>query len=409
MDARFIRPALALLGLTLLTGCEIFAPRGATVTIEPPPQPDPTRQDVVADTGVSSSGGVATASEQDRLILDYIDSVDEAGRQPIMESAPSPLTTQYPPPDPGVQRRPRPVPEPENVAEPDERQTTVAPEIREPTPAAPAADPVAASEPPMLVGISVNGASRPLAVQPDGTRATPPAAAAERQLNEIETLLGQYLDANGDDSFRAQYDARMARLLVGDFEGARAPLQLVTAEQQQLASHLIEVQIAVREAHLGNWPDSATRALAELRPLLDTLSATSPLSIPTLALCTQVGGFGNYTALEPAEFRSGQPVAFATYCEIANAVAQPRGDGLVYTELAMTTTVLTRGGDLVLELEDESIVDTCRRKRSDFFVAREVRLPATLSPGGYVVNVTIADKLGQKVAASQATFRVVVR
>jgi hypothetical protein len=35
-----------------------------------------------------------------------------------------------------------------------------------------------------------------------------------------------------------------------------------------------------------------------------------------------------------------------------------------------------------------------------------VRLPASLSPGEYVVKITLVDKLGQKVAENRATFRL---
>ena len=37
------------------------------------------------------------------------------------------------------------------------------------------------------------------------------------------------------------------------------------------------------------------------------------------------------------------------------------------------------------------------------------QLPATLGPGEYVVKVTIADKIGQKVTEARTTFKLAVR
>jgi len=262
----------------------------------------------------------------------------------------------------------------------------------------------------VLAGISVNGAGSRIEVAPAGASAGANAAAvAAAAPPSFEEVLNRYFSRAEDDSFRAQYDMRMARLLAGDYEGAREPLELVTEEQQNLARGLIEAQIAVREAHLGNWPDGAARATEQLTPLLVRLSEASDLAIPKLVLCQRVAAFGNYTPIEPAEFVTGQPVAFATYCELRNLVSRVGADGTYTSRLAMTTAVITRAGDTILELQDADIVDQCRNRRSDFFIAREVRLPATLAPGEYVVKVTVTDKLGEKVAEQRTTFRVVIR
>ena len=76
---------------------------------------------------------------------------------------------------------------------------------------------------------------------------------------------------------------------------------------------------------------------------------------------------------------------------------------------SMRTTILNRAGDVVLELADDHVPDVCRTRRQDCFIPRLVRLPATLSPGQYVVKVTIVDKIGEKVAEKRATFRIVAR
>jgi hypothetical protein len=113
--------------------------------------------------------------------------------------------------------------------------------------------------------------------------------------------------------------------------------------------------------------------------------------------------------IEPARFFSGDAAEFVLYCEVADFVSEHRADGDYYTVFDMTSAVLNRAGDVVLELKDADIVDRCRNRRADCFIPRLVRLPATLSPGRYVAKVTIVDKLGEKVAENSAAFELVAR
>ena len=234
-----------------------------------------------------------------------------------------------------------------------------------------------------------------------GAAAGPPATLRE--------MLDRYFKDAPDASFRAQLDARIMRIVAGDDAGARAPLQLVTNEQQELASRFVESLIAIRQVHIGNLTEGTGKALGQLEPLVEQLSAASDLALPRLVLCRKVVSFGNYVPFEPADFVAGNPVAFATYCEVRNLVSALREDKLYHTDLSLSTQVLTRDGQTLLTLDDPSVSDACRSRRRDFFVAREVRLPATTAAGEYVVKVTVRDKLGQKVAESRATFRVVAR
>ena len=122
-----------------------------------------------------------------------------------------------------------------------------------------------------------------------------------------------------------------------------------------------------------------------------------------------VRGYGRYEAFDPPAFSAGRENEFVIYCQIENFVSREREDRKFESQCSMRTTVLNRAGDTVLEINDEHIADECRTRRRDCFIPRLVHLPATLSPGQYVVKVTIVDKIAGKVAEKRSTFRIVAR
>ena len=76
------------------------------------------------------------------------------------------------------------------------------------------------------------------------------------------------------------------------------------------------------------------------------------------------------------------------YSEIANLRAEKTAEGLFQTRLGTRLEVLTADGKSVWQREELEIVDTCRRRRSDFFIAQRVTLPPTLPAGDYVLRAS---------------------
>lgn len=240
----------------------------------------------------------------------------------------------------------------------------------------------------------------------------PPAINAPTVAPGAPTSLADVLERLGpgtDDSFREQVDRRMMWVVAGDYERARQPLKLVTAEQQELATRFVEAWIVIREGHLGDPAGAAQAATRELSQLQVALGRLSDLRVPVVKICGAVHGYGQYEALNPPRFNSGVPNEFVLYCEVGDFVSEEHDDGTFTTSFDLTTTILNHAGDAVLELKDTNIVDRCRNRRRDCFIPRLVRLPATLSPGHYVAKVTVVDKLGQKVAQERAAFQLVAR
>jgi hypothetical protein len=280
-------------------------------------------------------------------------------------------------------------------------------------PASPPAEPVLApttrpgpAAPPALTEVVARAA-------PDAPRLAadiaPPQVNAPAFARNTPTTLREFLEQSlpaEESSFREQLDRRMLWVMAGDYERARAPLSLVTAEQQELATRFVEAWIAVRDWHAGDPSRAATAAARELDELRQALERLSDLSVPTIKICSAVRSFGQYDELEPARFPASSPAEFVLYCEVRDYVSELR-DEQYTSAFDLTTAVLNRAGDTVLEIKDTNIVDRCRNRRHDCFIPRLVRLPPTLPPGQYVAKVTLVDKLGQKVAEGRAPFQLV--
>ena len=262
--------------------------------------------------------------------------------------------------------------------------------------------------PPAVTAVVIRSAPGFETAPPDDvTPGVNAAAVARRAPLSLREFLDQ-VPLPEQASFREQLDLRVLRVLAGQYEEARAPLSLVTAEQQELAGRFIVALIAIRESHAGDLAAAASAAGQELARLQEALRKLSDLSVPVVRICSSVRSYGQYDVIDPPRFVAGG-AEFVLYCEVRDFVSEQRDDGFYYTRFDLTTTLLSHSGDVVLELKDTDITDRCRNLRHDCFIPRLVRLPASLSPGQYVAKVTVVDKLGQKVAENRATFQIVAR
>ena len=269
--------------------------------------------------------------------------------------------------------------------------------------------------PPVLRNVTIRAApaadirppTRTLGDQPQ--TAVNSSAEAQTTIPSLQQFAEAWFEASDDPSFRNQLDARLLCVLAGEYEKAGQPLELVSNEQQQMAGRLVDMLIAIRDGHGGDPSAEASRVLNEVKLLEESLVPLGDLNITALAITRAVRGYGRYDVVSPADFPAGRENEFVVYCQIENFVSRERDDQTFESQFSMRTTVLSRAGDTVLDINDEHITDECRTRRRDCFIPRLVHLPATLSPGQYVVKVTIVDKIAGKVAEKRTTFRIVAR
>ena len=389
---------------------------GQTQPTIPPAQPTPTHAKfetelVAADSTQPTQGpDEAERASQEQIVQEYIQRIDDIERR---------VQLSPPPNEPSVTKvvsdsssanptNPTPTPDGQHQDTEDDISRKTDPIKTKPTEIPDSIQP--ALEAPVLASVSVR--AQPATITPPKTQGeTNPTSVnstviARQAPISLDQFLRQWPGDPDDTSFRQQLDLRLLRVVAGDYEGARAPLSMVSDGQQELSRRFLESLIVIRQAHDGDPANAATRALHELERLKLSLRPLCELRIPTVAICQEVLGFGQYRPIEPPIFPAGLTSEFVVYCELRDFVSEQQDDGLYLATFEMRTIVLNRIGEAVLEIRDTDIVDRCRQPRHDCFIPRLVRLPATLSPGEYVVKITIIDKLGEKVAENRATFRV---
>jgi hypothetical protein len=430
MDARNLTPALCAV-ILLLGGC--LEPGMGPTLRQPeakPAQSKPETEVVQSDPkappaqATDAAGPAADESalvgERVRSYIEQVDTISQRARRDWLTTSQTNNASAHPQRLKRYASTPLSLPPVERAetqvertdARPPRPETTVTPVAAlTPTSTAPAA-PADSADPPVLAAVTAREQAAVAVPEIAGSAETPspnaPAVARHAPIS-LAQFLKQWTGDPDDSSFRQQLDLRILRAIAGDHEAAREPFSVVSAEQQAMGSRLIDSLIAIRQAHDGDPTEAITDVLASIDGLRDSLRPLSELRIPTVALCRQVRGFGDYVPIEPPSFPAGTAAEFVLYCEVQNFISQPEDDNLYHARFEMRTTILDRAGDSVLEIRDADIVDSCRNRRNDCFIPRLVRLPATLSPGEYVAKVTVIDKLGDKLAENRASFRVVAR
>jgi hypothetical protein len=106
------------------------------------------------------------------------------------------------------------------------------------------------------------------------------------------------------------------------------------------------------------------------------------------------------------DFVAGRSNPTIVYSEIRNLRSEPVEGSQYRTLLGTRIEILTADGDSVWQHVEPEIVDLCRRRRNDFFIAQRIVLPSTLPPGEFVLKVLVEDRLSGK--ADEATHRFTV-
>lgn len=417
MDVRAIVAPCAILALTLCGGCALFEPKPQTSPekTSSPRQDDPPQIVEAKPTSRPAPKVEAEATEGELSGVEkWAQSVarrdDLRARAHRGEPQIDPRFTQA---EPAI-----------DEGEPEE-----------PIASAPPFDQIASSVPPAHPtmehgtlpthepnGASGSGAAPPtikrVTVRPDQPVVTAARPTPAPIVNSPQTALGSanladfidaYAPAGDDADFRRQLDRRVLQAMSGEYERAREPINPAPAEQQRLASAFIEALIAMREAH-GGQPDMESHEILDrMAGLREELERASELSIQRMAICRAVRGFGQYDEISPPTFLAGRESEIVAYCELRDFASESLKDGQFESRFSMTITLLSASGDVALEMKDEGIVDRCRARRRDCFIPRLVRIPASLSPGDYVIKATVVDTIRNKVAQQTTPLKLVAR
>ena len=240
--------------------------------------------------------------------------------------------------------------------------------------------------------VKINTTNEPLDVRQAETPLT-----IDRFLSELETGAASTNDPD------AEWQLRLTQLaLHRDTEAVQVSQNLPQGARSMLTA-LIRAAVAVRRT--ASDPllsgDEAIDRVDELRTVL--ADRADPV-VSTVALCRKVATFGVFEEMGNEDFVAGQAVQAIVYSEIRNLRSDLTDDGRHRTRLATRLEVFTADGRSVWQREEPEIVDLCRRRRTDFFIAQRLTLPPSLPAGDYVLKILVEDKLSGRVDEASHGF-----
>ena len=174
---------------------------------------------------------------------------------------------------------------------------------------------------------------------------------------------------------------------------------LVTEAIPGLTEHEQQMLAAFQDffIELGEGLDGSRDAEAVIDEAMITLqqamSRRPQLVLPTVALCTRVGGFGDYDSFDRYSFMAHSEQRLIVYVEVEGFTSEPNKAAKWVTELSQELVIYSdRDGIPVWRENRQTAVDVSKNKRQDFFQRQIITLPKPLSVGKYQLKVRVRDE-----------------
>jgi hypothetical protein len=236
----------------------------------------------------------------------------------------------------------------------------------------------------------------PLAVEPPGDASDAPG------LNhKLQRRVRDYpRDVSG------HLDYQLLRFLLDEPVPNLPSIAPLPGEDRELVAAVIDGLVNFRNTLRSDNNMLLSRKVRPLLEMADRLRSQAELSIPTVALCTSVRTFGDYDPIDPARFAAGRAHEVILYCEVQNFASQLDDKQTWQTRLTKDAVLYTESGMSVWSDKTETVTDSARQRRHDFFIVKKMKIPANLAVGRYLLKVSIVDQQASRVA--EATMPLVI-
>jgi hypothetical protein len=265
-------------------------------------------------------------------------------------------------------------------------------------------------QPPVLKASSANanapadGADEP-STKPATTPTAPRVSSSPGQAGPLaDKLASRVRDYPRDVSAHLEY--QLLQFLLDEQVPQLTPLASLPAEDRELVSAVLDGLSLFRSTLRSDNNMLLSKKIRPLIDMADRLRSQADLMIPAAALCRSVEGFGKYEPLEPARFAAGKEHKAIIYCEVANFASNLNERQMWETRLKQDLVLYTEFGAPVWNDRTETIIDSARNRRHDFFVNKRIVIPANLTIGRYLLKVSIVDTQANRVA--EATVPLVI-
>ncbi len=222
-------------------------------------------------------------------------------------------------------------------------------------------------------------------------------------LERMIPVLQRQLEDQKD--FSTEWRLRLLQLALDRDSDAANLSPFLAEESRVLLESLIGAVAAVRN-RIRNPMLTGAEAVRQVDVLRQSLSRWADPVVSEVTLCRKVVTFGSYEEMESEEFVAGRSIQTIVYSEIGNLSSEGTSEGSYLSRISTRIEALTADGQSVWMREEPEIVDQCRRRRTDFFVAQRITLPPTMPAGEYVLKVMVEDKLSGKLGEASRPFTI---
>lgn len=150
----------------------------------------------------------------------------------------------------------------------------------------------------------------------------------------------------------------------------------------------------------------------------DQVWEATPMNIKLATLARRVVGYGRYEPFTTSSFVAGRPQRMIVYTEIDNFSHRRFRDadlrsssesslGAAWTVEVSQELHLFRDGTYIWGKPEQTIIETSRNKRRDFYLVHQIELPPTLTVGPYELKIIMRDKTSGEVDEAIIPFSYV--
>lgn len=243
---------------------------------------------------------------------------------------------------------------------------------------------------------------------------TPLIVAQPRPLLATDDLAQRFAQQARDypQDVAAHFDWQLLQYLQGQSVPQLQSLSTLAAEDRELLCAVLDGLTNFRSAIRADSNMLLSKKIHPIIEMADRLKAQAELTLPTVALCTDVKGFGVYDPIEPPRFEAGVEHRVIVYCEVENFSSVLDEQKRWETKLSQEVVLYTeQGGEEIWRdrVAAHPIVDYSRNRRHDFFIVKMIRLPANLSLGRYLLKVSVIDNQMNRVAENTTPIQIIAQ
>lgn len=264
-----------------------------------------------------------------------------------------------------------------------------------------------------------SGAARETGMSPDGEAARisidSNSSYTTDELRRVITLfeaeaLAQVPDATPDqqrDYVRRHIHLRLLQLVAGQTSEAQKPIPGIDPVDQEFWNSVLwGLETYFDRERVPDPAERTALTASQFQAAARHLQATARLELKNVAFCHRIDGFGTFERFPRDEFEAGVPILI--YSEVRNFGSEPVADGHFRTVLKSTVEIvrLAQQNAVIERLSFEPTEDLSRSPRTDFYNSYKIQLPATLTPGPYLLRLLVEDETSGKTASQTLQFSI---